>query len=273
VVEGTYKVPKPLENIALDAEANASHNPAHASNLTDGSLLRMWSAYGKDRVTWVELDFGSVKRLESMLIQWGFGFRKIEEVAEIEVETAVEPGKWHKAGNIKVLSLRNRQETRELGKYLHVNYRMTDVITGIDADARYMRVNVIYPQNDLKILEMEVYSGNPFDIKNLNAGVFLEYAEGNRMALDGGLFQVFRDGMADFGDVGGRNIYAGARMDRAREFRGTLPFRLVVKDETALFYLDDELMRIIALPELSGRVGVVGNNVTGLRAWQAPELK
>jgi hypothetical protein len=59
-------------------------------------------------------------------------------------------------------------------------------------------------------------------------------------------------------------------MDRAREFRGTLPFRLVVKDETALFYFDDELMRIVSLPELSGRVGVVGENVSDLRAWQAP---
>jgi hypothetical protein len=92
------------------------------------------------------------------------------------------------------------------------------------------------------------------------------------MVLDGGLFQVFRDGMADFGDVGGRIIYAGARMDRDREFKGTLPFRLVVKDETALFYLDDELMRIVAVPELSGRVGVVGENVSDLRAWQTPEF-
>jgi hypothetical protein len=31
-------------------------------------------------------------------------------------------------------------------------------------------------------------------------------------------------------------------------------------------------MRIVAVPELSGKVGVVGDNVTNLRAWQAPEM-
>jgi hypothetical protein len=61
-------------------------------------------------------------------------------------------------------------------------------------------------------------------------------------------------------------------MDRDRAFKGTLPFRLVVKEETALFYLDEELMRIVAVPELSGKIGVIGDNVTILRAWQAPDL-
>jgi hypothetical protein len=32
-------------------------------------------------------------------------------------------------------------------------------------------------------------------------------------------------------------------------------------------------VRIVALPELSGKIGVTGANVTNLRAWQAPEMK
>jgi hypothetical protein len=270
VVEGNYAVPEPMENIALGAAAKASHNPGHAANLTDGSMLRMWTGWGKAESSWIELDFGSVKRLESMHIQWACRFNENHGV-ELKVETALEPGQWRESPDARVWSLWNRAETPKIGKYLHNRYRNTDTITGIGAEARCVRVTVMSPWQQLIIQEVRAYSGNPFDTANCKAGVFLEYAEGNRMALDGGLFQVSQDGLADFGDVAGRAIYAGLRMDRDREFKGALPFRLVVKDETALFYLDDELMRIVAVPELSGRVGVVGDNVTNLRAWQAPE--
>jgi hypothetical protein len=270
VVEGSYTVPPPMENIALGAKTTASHNPGHAANLTDGTMLRMWTGWGKAESTWIELDFGGIKRLESMHIQWACRFNENHGV-ELKVETAVEPGQWRESPKARVGSLWNRPETPKTGKYLHDRYRNTDTITGIDAEARYVRLTVMSPWQQLIIQEVRAYSGNPFDMANCKAGVFLEYAEGNRMALDGGLFQVSQDGLADFGDVEGRAIYAGLRMDRDREFNGTLPFRLVVKDETALFYLDDELMRIVAVPELSGRVGVIGDNATNLRAWQASE--
>jgi hypothetical protein len=277
VVEGRYTVPASLENIALGAAAKSSHSPGNAANLTDGTMLKMWGAWsGKELVpagsTWFELDLGSVKPLESMHIQWACKFNKQRGV-KLKVETAVEAGAWRACPAAQVRSLWDRPETPEIGKYLHHRFRNTDTITGLNAEARYVRVTVMSPWQQLNIHEIRAYSSNPFDTANCKAGVFLEYADGNRMAMDGGLFQMFQDGAADFGDVEGRTIYAGARMDRGREFKGTLPFRLVVKDEVALFYLDDELMRIVSLPELSGRIGVAGDKVTDLRAWQAPEMK
>ena len=97
-------------------------------------------------------------------------------------------------------------------------------------------------------------------------GLYVEHGPNSGTAL-----LVRGGGVVEIGpiDSTGTGFKPENRIDRQTPFAATARFRLLLKQSLLEFYLDDVLIQCYSLPAAaSGRIGLLGEHVTDLKAWR-----